>query len=480
MADTQGPSGFEGPEKRMEVDFRPGEGAGLRALPRHVWDDVLDEARCKILSVSGNSYMDAYVLSESSLFVYDYKCVLKTCGTTTLLRCLPLLLAEARAIGMELEWLGYSRKNYTFPDDQHFPHQTFTQEVDYAKGIVGPLGEQLVGGAYALGNLAADHWYVYVADYVDRAIDDKLDRNINIMMYELDPAVLAHFFMNRYPEAKGDAKVAARLAEAASGIDRLVPGARIDGWMFEPCGYSMNALLFESYFTIHITPEEEFSYASFETNIKAESYESLLRNVLAVFRPGRFTVTVFADRGADAQMGTPNDIARVAAGGPVTRTRLQYARADRTQTCIATDYICDLANYVSVAPVRAETAPSSPTADMAPNCTTTVSGSLLDDGGRLEAAAICPDDSFSMSSASSTDDCAPPPRPTSAASGVSAGPRRLLTRAPSDAVLSPTQVPAHVQVSLPRAIVAPVPRKPSVRGVGLVAYDASEIVPRSV
>merc|ERR1711908_15024 len=50
-----------------------------------------------------------------------------------------------------------------------------------------------------------------------------------------------------------------------------------------------------SYTTVHVTPEPECSYASFETNTPLVSYTSLINNVLAAFRPGRVVVTMMAD-----------------------------------------------------------------------------------------------------------------------------------------------------------------------------------------
>jgi hypothetical protein len=81
----------------------------------------------------------------------------------------------------------------------------------------------------------------------------------------------------------------------ASGIDTLLPGSQIQEFCFEPCGYSMNGLLYDAYWTIHITPESHCSYASFETNIRMTNYASLVKAVLAIFRPKRFTMTLFAD-----------------------------------------------------------------------------------------------------------------------------------------------------------------------------------------
>merc|ERR1719218_156530 len=72
----------------------------MRALSREMLDDAMTAAECLIVSKRHCAAFDMYVLSESSLFVYPNKVVLKTCGTTKLLNGVPLLLKEAAAIGI--------------------------------------------------------------------------------------------------------------------------------------------------------------------------------------------------------------------------------------------------------------------------------------------------------------------------------------------------------------------------------------------
>ncbi len=56
----------------------------------------------------------------------------------------------------------------------------------------------------------------------------------------------------------------------------------------------MNGLLPDGhYFTIHITPEPDFSYVSFETNVPYNQYNELVRKIIAMFNPGKFTTTIF-------------------------------------------------------------------------------------------------------------------------------------------------------------------------------------------
>jgi hypothetical protein len=67
---------FEGSEKRIEVDFSFTPKApinGLRAFSRQQLDELMQLAHCEIVSSRTNEHFDAYVLSESSLFVYPNK-----------------------------------------------------------------------------------------------------------------------------------------------------------------------------------------------------------------------------------------------------------------------------------------------------------------------------------------------------------------------------------------------------------------------
>jgi hypothetical protein len=145
------------------------------------------------------------------------------------------------------------------------------------------------GSAFLMGPLTGDHWFVFVADYVDRPTEQCVDRTLDIMMFGLDEDVAKLFFKDaaRFPSHKDVTK--------ASGIDTLLPGSQIQEFCFDPCGYSMNGLLYDAYWTIHITPESHCSYASFETNVRMSNYSSLVKAVLAIFRPKKWTMTLFAD-----------------------------------------------------------------------------------------------------------------------------------------------------------------------------------------
>lgn len=331
---------FEGPEKTLEVCFRPDVGVseGLRALTREQLDYLCMQAKCSILSKISGPYIDAYVLSESSLFVYKDRLIMKTCGTTTLLRCLDSLLTYADNLGMELNWCGYSRKNLNNPHAQLWPHSNFGDEIRYLSQHE-KLRVRLHGSAHILGPVTGDHWFLFVADHseVPHSLTcPKADKEstLNMMMFDMDAAVASIFFQENTP---GSAKEMTK----KSGIGNLVPDACVDETSFTPCGYSMNAILHDTYTTIHVTPEVECSYASFETNSSLENLTPVVRNVLNIFRPKRFVLTLFGDDQALTQMTelpTDHKGIQVPTSGRYGRTNLSSTRVENDLHCIMACY----------------------------------------------------------------------------------------------------------------------------------------------
>jgi S-adenosylmethionine decarboxylase len=79
----------------------------------------------------------------------------------------------------------------------------------------------------------------------------------------------------------------------------LIPGFDIDDHLFEPSGYSLNAICGDQYWTVHVTPEETSSYASFETNYRSQGdLEEVAGRVLELFNPRSFDVVLFDRAGA--------------------------------------------------------------------------------------------------------------------------------------------------------------------------------------
>jgi S-adenosylmethionine decarboxylase len=272
--------GFEGPEKRLEVCFKLNtqETQGLRQFTKEQWQEMLNFSACTIISSKHNDFFDAYVLSESSLFVWPFKLMIKTCGTTTLLRIIPTLLKYAEKCNLEIEFVQYSRKNFVFPHVQKAPHTDWSLEVQC-------LNEHFDGNSYILGPMNGDHWYLYTADYAEPTDETTKETALEIMMHHLTPAAASKFYRK---EGTAD-------QDKFPGIAELIPGQDTDEFNFNPCGYSMNGLMDDVYSTIHVTPEVHCSYASFETNWNLTTYKRLIAHVFDVFQPGTVTLSLFAD-----------------------------------------------------------------------------------------------------------------------------------------------------------------------------------------
>lgn len=283
---------YEGTEKLLEIWFTRSDNrldqCDLRKIQRPALDSLLEFARCQILSQRRSEHFDGYVLSESSMFIYKDRIILKTCGQTTLLNCIEPLLYLAREYAGYDEILDvfYSRKNFMRPELQDKSHSSFEQEIAILDA------EFELGSAYCMGKLNRDCWYLYTLPFPEKGVTGP-DQTLELIMVELDEKV-----MNIFTQSGSGS---AREATQKSGIDRLFANMQVDDFLFSPCGYSMNGFLRNGYYlTIHITPEEEFSYVSFETNAPLASYMELVAKVLRIFQPAKFMLTVFANEASPA------------------------------------------------------------------------------------------------------------------------------------------------------------------------------------
>lgn len=226
--------------------------------------------------------MNSFVLSESSMFVTPFRFILKTCGQTTLLYALPKLLELASSVGLTcVEELFFSRHHLGRPDLQLFPHTSFADEVKF-------LDTHFGGSAFSLGKINdSDTCYLYTLDSEEGGVD-VADQTLEILMSELDQDAMKSFY-------KSDTLQNFEQASKISGISSIFPSAILDGFLFEPCGYSVNGMMGPYFFTIHITPQDGFSFASFETDMPMENYDALVAQVLDIFKPGRATITVMAN-----------------------------------------------------------------------------------------------------------------------------------------------------------------------------------------
>lgn len=297
-------SGFEGFEKRLELHFFGDDPVsamshGLRQLDSSSLEGVLRAVQCTIVSAVGNRHFDSYVLSESSLFIYPTKIIIKTCGTTQLLKSVRPLIILARDLGLSLVSCRYTRGSFIFPKAQPFPHRSFREEVVYLEDSL-PTSLCFRKASRLHSNVGAHSWHVFTAcdataQMLVQPVPDDLF-TVEVCMTELDRAQALKFFQNPMRAGKFTGDSAGKAMTLLTGIDQINPEALICDFAFDPCGYSMNGIDGDRYSTIHVTPEDGFSYASYECVFSMYDDQDDIIRVLGkvgqVFRPGTMSISI--------------------------------------------------------------------------------------------------------------------------------------------------------------------------------------------
>lgn len=296
---------FEGIEKRIEIFFRVGseDGVGLRALPRNSWDHVCSAAVCTIIHHEPSERFDSFILSESSLFVFRDRVMIKTCGTTRPLFSVDAIISEAKKVGLEALDMTYSRGSFLFPDRQLHPHNDLKTEIDFLADFAVD-GMHIRGKTCLIGNPEGLYWLVHrkqLYPQPDAVCTDTSHRiMVDCIMTGLPDDVREKYFKS------ADRTEDSNEAFMSDSVQPIEASYRIAGKCYDPCGYSCNAhsQTDDRYFTVHITPEKAFSYASVEAVFRKEESSStqdllvdihaFVERVIAVFRPGNIIVTVLS------------------------------------------------------------------------------------------------------------------------------------------------------------------------------------------
>mgnify|MGYP005991546073 CR=1 FL=1 len=200
-----------------------------------------------------------------------------TCGTTTLVNSLNAFLdyVESSNKGQldQIQSIIFQRKN---------EYQSHLQKTSFEQDII-KLEQRLSGVAFQLGNLDSHHNYIY---HLDKPYTPaQTDKTFELLMYHIDGEAADYLRTERQCAEK---------IKHLLNLEGLLPGFEINDYVFEPFGYSMNAIKDDKYATMHITPQENSSYVSFETNLDINEHEmNIFAHLVQQLNPCSFDIICF-------------------------------------------------------------------------------------------------------------------------------------------------------------------------------------------
>lgn len=263
---------FEGSEKKLEVIVDRCN-VDIRSLGLRFWTSIVNAGHAEIISSISSQTCDAFLLSESSLFVWSDRFTMITCGQTKLIDAATLFIKESP---YPIASVFFQRKNELFPQLQH---TDFEEDVRTLQSLLG-------GTIYHFGKQHYNHIFHYEASpLLENTNYAQEDTTIELLMYNLGQRA-SEIFLNQSQE-----KIHTLLRKT-----NLLSSFDIDEFLFEPFGYSVNGLKDRYYFAIHVTPQEECSYTSFETNVPIHQATTVIQELVRALGPKHFDTVVFCDQ----------------------------------------------------------------------------------------------------------------------------------------------------------------------------------------
>jgi S-adenosylmethionine decarboxylase len=262
-------SKFEGSEKKLEITLDTHR-ESLRSNVDGRWNRVVKASKARIISKASTGCLDAYLLSESSLFVWPDRVVMITCGTTTLTKAFPDII---RILGKShVALVFYQRQKCVDPQRQW---TDFREDIACLEGY-------FPGRYFKIG--AHTHHPIDIFYSTHSGRGTLRNATLQLAMRNLDPTAMKIFCTTNDGSAEH--------AKAFLGLERIYPDTTTDSYLFSPSGYSMNGISGADYFTVHVTPQSDASYASFETSFMKTDYCTVTEKLISVFKPEHFSLSL--------------------------------------------------------------------------------------------------------------------------------------------------------------------------------------------
>jgi len=258
---------FEGSEKKVEVIVNNNQLSLLNDFDDSFWSSLVACCNAQILSSVKNEHCKAYLLSESSLFVWDDRFLILTCGITQLVNSLEFFLKSID--NNAIKHVIYQRKNEYFAQAQL---SSFGDDIKL-------LSKYIPGKAFRFGELDGHHNYIF---HLDNAfVADKNDKTYELLAYQIS---------KQASDKLSTPGLSANEIRSYLQLEHLLPGFAFDDFVFDPYGYSVNAIKDDKYLTIHVTPQEDSSYVSVESNLNLIEFA---QTFLSILSPASFDLLGF-------------------------------------------------------------------------------------------------------------------------------------------------------------------------------------------
>jgi len=247
---------YEGSEKRLEITST----LNLLKFTDDFWEEMVKKAGAYIISSIENNHLKAFLLSESSLFVWKDRALLITCGETHLLQA--ALYFQNKVPRNKITSLLFQRHQASYPERQK---SSFQQDELL-------LQAQLKG--------SCQHWS-------DNYCGDLFLFGNNQQPFATKNILMMHGLVGSFFEALQQGEVSKEEIASQLQLDKHFSDFTLDQHCFDPQGYSLNAIAGQYYLTLHITPEAFSSYLSVESNLPVNEVVNFHNHLITLFTAQR-------------------------------------------------------------------------------------------------------------------------------------------------------------------------------------------------